>query len=106
MATWPVLQADDDQLCLVGPGDEVRIEFQADGPAAFAGGLDAQLCAPRFRLLQGRRPVHGHQRHRRAAALARNAGLSVRSPMSNGQATRLTNRTCAVYQTRPAGGGD
>ena len=26
-----LLQADDDQLCLVGPGDEVRIEFEATG---------------------------------------------------------------------------
>jgi hypothetical protein len=25
----PLLQADDDRLCLVGPGDEVRIEFDA-----------------------------------------------------------------------------
>ncbi len=26
-----LLQADDDQLCLVGPGDEVRLEFEAGG---------------------------------------------------------------------------
>ncbi len=27
----PLLQSDDDQLCVVGPGDEVRLEFSASG---------------------------------------------------------------------------
>ena len=33
-ATWPpLLTEDDDRLCLVGPGDEVRLEFDARRPA-------------------------------------------------------------------------
>jgi len=34
----PLLEADDDQLCLVGPGDEVRIEFPASGLAPVPSG--------------------------------------------------------------------
>jgi len=33
-----LLQTDDDQLCLVGPGDEVRIEFEASGLPALPEG--------------------------------------------------------------------
>jgi tetratricopeptide (TPR) repeat protein len=34
----PLLRADDDQLCLVGPGDEVRLEFDARRAPALAAG--------------------------------------------------------------------
>ncbi len=33
-----LLQTDDDQLCLVGPGDELRVEFEAAGLPALAPG--------------------------------------------------------------------
>ena len=40
------LQADDDQLCLVGPGDELRVEFEASGlPGWRRGGRAATCCA-------------------------------------------------------------
>ncbi len=97
-----LLQADDDQLCLVGPGDEVQIEFDAVGPAASAAGLDAQLCRPWDRLLQGRRPVHGHQRHHRAAPLA--GCRRFRSvPTSTDQRRRHTTRTCELIRPGPPG---
>jgi hypothetical protein len=34
----PLLDRDDDQFCLVGPGDEVRLEFDANGLPALAEG--------------------------------------------------------------------
>ena len=34
----PLLQKDDDQLCLIGPGDEVRLEFEAAELPALAPG--------------------------------------------------------------------
>jgi hypothetical protein len=34
----PLLQTDDDQLCLIGPGDEVRLEFEATNLPALAPG--------------------------------------------------------------------
>ncbi len=80
-----LLQADDDQLCVVGPGDEVRIEFDAGRPAPLARRLDAQLRAARLRLLQGRRPVHGRQRHGRAVALADHARVPVYQPRQSAE---------------------
>ena len=47
-------------------------------PARLAPGLDAQLRPAVVRLLQGRRPVHRGERHRRALALARHARVPVR----------------------------
>ena len=42
----PLLQTDDDQLCLIGPGDELRVEFEAAGLAELPrGGRAATCCA-------------------------------------------------------------
>ena len=68
----PLLRADDDQLCLVGPATKPG-RVRRRGAAGSASGLDAELCPPRHRLLQGRRPVHRHERHGRAAPLADDA---------------------------------
>ncbi len=73
-----LLRADDDRLCVVGPGDEVRIEFDARDLPRAARRVDAELRPAILRLLQGRRPVHGAVRYGRAAALAGHAGLPVR----------------------------
>ncbi len=50
-----LLRSDDDRLCVVGPGDEIRIEFDAKSLPALAGGLDAELRPSFLWLLQGRR---------------------------------------------------
>ncbi len=73
-----LLRADDDLFCVVGPGDEVRLEFESSGLPAPGGRLDAGLCLAGFRILQGRRPVHRDQRHHRALAVAGHARLPVR----------------------------
>ena len=97
-----LLQADDDQLCLVGPGDELRVEFDGGGRSRASAGLDAELRAAQFRLLQGRRSVHGGQRHGRADSVARDAAIPVRPRRSRGRRTRRTNRTFApIKRARP-----
>ena len=55
-----LLRTTDDRLCLVGPGDEVRLEFEAKGlPSPSRSGWVPELtCLKAVRLLQGRRPVH------------------------------------------------
>ena len=75
-ATSPAAPDDDDQLCLVGPGDEVRLEFDARRPP-LPGWTRSYVLE--VGLLQGRRPVHRRQRRRRAAPLAGDAGLPVRA---------------------------
>ena len=74
----PLLRDDDDRQCLIGPGDEARIEFDAAIAAALARRLDPLLRPPLRRLLQGRRPRHRRQRHRRPAAVEGDARLPVR----------------------------
>ena len=84
-----LLAADDDQLCLVGPGEVVRARVSGIEPSPVTARLDTQLCRSRHRLLQGRRPVHGDQRLDRAASLARNAGVPVPRLTSNDHLIRL-----------------
>ena len=86
-------------------GDEVQIEFRGVGPAGLAAGLDAQLCRPWDRLLQGRRPVHGDQRLHRAAPLARNAGVPVRARESNGRRSGLRCLPASVSDAAGRSGG-
>ena len=74
-----LLKGDDDQLCLVGPGDEVRIEFEATSLPPLPEGWTRSYRASNDRLLQGRRPVHGPERQHRAAAVARHASVPVHS---------------------------
>ena len=102
----PLLRSDDDQLCLVGPGDEVRIEFQASALPPLPPGWTRSYVRPELRLLQGRRPVHGHQRYDRAACPGGRCRPFRLVPASSDPAIPLTRRTCAQYQIRPAGGGD
>ena len=73
-----LLQADDDRFCVVGPGDEARLEFEAAGLPPLPAGWTRAYVLAGVRLLQGRRPVHGDQRHGRALALAGHARLPVR----------------------------
>ena len=53
-----LLQQDDDQLCLIGPGDLVRVEFEATDTSHSSAGMDSQLRSSQLRLLQRRRPIH------------------------------------------------
>ena len=73
-----LLQADDDRFCVVGPGDEVRLEFEAGSLPPLPSGWTRSYVLRSVRLLQGRRPVHRHERHRGALALAGHARLPVR----------------------------
>ena len=90
-----LLQADDDRFCVVGPGDEVRLEFEAAGLPPLPAGWTRALRLAGVRLLQGRRPVHGDQRHDRALAMAGHARLPVRCrchPACHGGSRRLSPR--------------
>ena len=91
---------DDDQLCMVGPGDEVRLEFDARGLPDLPDGLDPELRPPGRRLLQGCRPVH----RRRATPSARSPGggcppIPFGPGVGSGRSTRPTRPTSA--STRP-----
>ena len=89
-----LLQADDDQLCLVGPGDEVRLEFDAAGLPPLPPGWTRSYVLRSYRLLQGRRPVHGHERHRSS----RSPGAGCRRSRS-AQLHVRTATTRTRYQT-------
>ena len=99
-----LLQTDDDRLCLIGPGDEVRIEFDAAGLPPLPEGWTRSYVLRSYRLLQGRRPVHGRQRHGRAAPLggmpAFPFGRDLKRPGDPAYESYLRE-----YQTRPAGEG-
>ncbi len=93
-------------FCLVGPGDEVRLEFEASGLPALAGGLDAQLCAARVSAT-ARTPT----RSRRPATPVE--PLPWRGMPAFPFGPDVKRRPDAAYesylrefQTRPAGGGD
>ena len=101
----PLSQADDDQLCLVGPGDEVRLEFDASGLPPSAAGLDAQLCAPRLSAI-ARTPTRSRPRATPSGPLPwRGMPAFPFAARSSGPAIRPTNRTCApIRRGRPEEG--
>ena len=73
-----------------GPG-----RIRRGGLPALPAGLDAQLRPASLRLLQGRRPVHGGQRHGRAARRGAACRRSRSTARSRGRPIRRTSRTFA-----------
>ncbi len=61
---------------------------------------------PDDRLLQGRRPVHGHERLHRAAPLAANAGVPVRSRCQAAKRPRLRIVPARLSDPASRGGGE
>ena len=57
------------------------------------------------RLLQGRRPVHGARATRSSRCRGGACRRSRSGATSGGPTIPVMSRTCATYQTRPAGGG-
>ena len=100
-----LLQADDDQLCLVGPGDEVRIEFDASGLPPLPEGWT------RSYVLRG----YGYCKDADPFTAASDTveplpwrGMPAFPFGSRGQAAARSayESYLRAYQTRPAGGGD
>jgi hypothetical protein len=99
-----LLQADDDSLCLVGPGDEVRIEFDAGNLPALPSGWIRSYVLRTFGYCKDADPF--------------TAGSDTVEPLPwrmmpafpfVGEAARQLDPTYRAYlreyQTRPAGGG-
>ncbi|MFO0960151.1 MAG: CRTAC1 family protein [Isosphaeraceae bacterium] len=94
-----LIREDDDHLCLVGPGDELALEFaEADAPA-LPRGLDPPVRAAGLGLLQGCRPIHRRQRRCRADAVEWHAPTRS-APKASDQGTMPTRGTCGP--TKPA----
>ena len=94
-----LLRADDDRLCLVGPGDEVQIEFQAADLPPLAAGLDAQLrrCVV---SVTARTPTRSRPPATRSSrSPGDDAGVPVRCRRQAAERSALMMRTCGP--TRP-----
>ncbi|MFI5459209.1 MAG: FG-GAP-like repeat-containing protein [Isosphaerales bacterium] len=100
----PLLQADDDQLCLVGPGDEVRIEFEASGLPPLPEGWTRSYVLRSFGYCKDADPFTATSdtvlplpwREMPAFPFA---------PQVKRPGDRAYESYLRVYQTRPAGGG-
>src|SRR5262249_39715377 len=100
----PLLQRDDDQLCVVGPGDEVRIEFEASGLPALPEGWTRSYVLRSFGYCKdadpftatsdtvGPLPWRGMPAFPFVSEVTPPGGAAYESYLR-------------VYETRPAGGG-
>jgi hypothetical protein len=101
----PLLRSDDDQLCLVGPGDEVRIEFQASTLPPLAPGWTRRYVVRSFGYCKDADPFTATSDTieplpwRTMPAFPFGAG--VKRPSDPAYETYLR-----TYQIRPAGGGN
>jgi hypothetical protein len=99
-----LLRADDDQFCLVGPGDEVRIEFEAASLPPLAAGWTRSYVLRTFGYCKDADPFTATSDT--VAPLpwrgmpAFPFGPEVKPPGSSAYESYLRG-----YQTRPAGGG-
>ena len=98
-----LLQADDDRFCLIGPGDEVRLEFDARRAPELPPGWTRSFVLRAVGYCKDADPFTADQRRRRAAPVAGDAGLPVRTggerPRDPAYAEYLRESL-----TRPAGG--
>jgi tetratricopeptide (TPR) repeat protein len=99
----PLLKTDDDQLCLVGPGDEVRLEFDASGLPSLPAGWTRSYILRGYGYCKDADPF---------TALSDTVGplpwrLMPPFPF-RGEVTRPSDPAyeayLRAYQTRPAGG--
>jgi tetratricopeptide (TPR) repeat protein len=101
----PLLRSDDDQLCLVGPGDEVRIEFQASTLPPLAPGWTRRYVVRSFGYCKDADPFTATSDTieplpwRTMPAFPFGAG--VKRPSDPAYETYLR-----TYQIRPGGGGN
>ena len=101
----PLLKADDDQLCLIGPGDEVRLEFDARSLPVLPPGFSRSYVLKTFGYCKDADPF--------TAASDTVEPIPWRGmpafpfPRSTKRADAAgSERWCLDYLTRPAGGGD
>ena len=96
MATWrALLQSDDDQLCLVGPGDEVQVEFEASDLPVLPPGWTRSYVLRSVSVI-ARTPTRSPPPATTVEPLpCAGCRRSRSTARSSGRAIRLTNRTCA-----------
>jgi hypothetical protein len=100
-----LLRSDDDQLCLVGPGDEVKIEFQASTLPPLAPGWTRRYVVRSFGYCKDADPFTATSDTieplpwRTMPAFP--FGADVKRPSDPAYETYLR-----TYQIRPAGGGN
>jgi hypothetical protein len=99
-----LLQADDDRLCLVGPGDEVRIEFEATGLPPLPEGWTRSYVLRTFGYCKDADPFTAGSDTIEPLPWRGMPpfpfGSEVKRPSEPGYESYLRE-----YQTRPAGGG-
>lgn len=101
----PLLTDDDDRLCLVGPGDEVRLEFEAKGVPELAQGWTRSFLLKAVGYCKDADPFTATSDHVeplpwRGMPAFPFSSDRVRRPEQPGYRTYLEE-----FQTRPAGGG-
>ena len=74
-----LLHSDDDRFCVIGPGDEVRLEFDARQAPELPPGWTRSFVLRAVGYCKDADPFTADQRRRRAAPLAGDAGLPVRA---------------------------
>ncbi len=100
-----LLRDDDDRLCLLGPGDEVRLEFDATGPPSCPkGGPAASSSAPWATARTPTRSPPPATRSGRSPGAECSPSRS--APRGNGRATQLMRTTSARSRPAPRAGPD